>query len=1058
MPSNSSLITRLQAVWRNSIRLRHTVSLSIVILVIMSMGSTVMLYQQRSIHRQAAEARGLAFNRTFALMGAAAVLDNLFRVQEAMDQFVQDPDILDMDIIDPSSMVVASKRIKRIGTILHDIDWIAPAKSHQEVVSYSTDANGEPILVIVEPLMNEGKIAAWTRVVFSLSQERREEWQSIQRMILVTLAFVLAGIVGIYVIQRNISRIFQEIVAKLQHAVTTLGRPQPHSCSAVTDAGEPGQLPQGGQGEFEYLTSVVTQTAELLTKQSEILRESEMKFRSVAQSANDAIVSADQQGHIIAWNTGAERMFGYQEAAILGKPFTMLISEQYRTAYERGLERLHGGGDEAKGLGQTLELGGYRKSGQEFPLELSLSSWKTGDGTFYTGIIRDITERKRAAEKVAQLAERLELATSAAKIGVWDWNIQKNELVWDDRMFDLYGVKREAVRIAYDTWLASVHSQDRARCDEAVRQALRNKKPLDIEFRIQWPNGVVRNLKGDGKIACDADGTPLRMTGTNYDITERKRAEEALQALTASLEQKVRERTEELAVARDHALTATRHKSEFLANMSHELRTPLNAVIGFSEVLLERMFGDINRKQEEYLGDILGAGRHLLALINDILDLAKIEAGQMELDLGTVDLPVLLNSTFILIRERAKRHGIHLGLDIDHRLGQFTVDERKLKQVLLNLLSNAVKFTPDGGTVSLKAVRQDEGVEISVTDTGIGIDQEFQPKIFDEFFQVGDPYRKHEGTGLGLAVTKKYVDLHGGRIRVHSVKGQGSTFVITLPVLSTPEKHSAPTVTLPAAYAPAKAPQVLVVEDDPAAAKLLSIYLMEAGFSVEIAADGEEGLNKAKSLRPSLITVDILLPKIDGWELLTRLKADQLTALIPVVVVSIVDEPGRGFSLGAADYLLKPVDQEVLARVIQRVAQSHARDQRGRTVLVIDDDPVILELMEAVLRPEGFEVLKAKDGRHGLQMARERNPALVVLDLLMPEMNGFEVVDEMRGRPETSAIPIVVLTNKSLSREEKDRLNGHIIAISQKGEFHREDFVAQVRSLMRLEESAWRVS
>lgn len=924
-------IAGLQEKWRNNIRLRHTVGLSIVILFIMSIGSAAMLYQQGATIRQAAEARGLAFNRTFALMGAAAVLDNLFRVQEAMNRIIQDPDILEIDVIDPSSMIVASKHTKRIGTTLRDQDWIAPAKSQKEAVTYSTDAEGEPILVIVEPLLDEGKIAAWTRVVFSLSQVRREEWQSIQRMVLVTLALVLAGTVGVYVAQRKVSGVFRGIVATLQDAVTTLGMPQPQSSSAVAGVGENVQPLQADQGEFEYLTSVVTRTAELLTKQSEVLRESEMKFRSVAQSAHDAIVSADQYGNIIAWNTGAERIFGYQEAEVLGKPFTTLMPARYQGAHKQGLERMRGGG-EAKILGKTTELAGQRKSGQEFPIQLSLSSWRIGEGTFYTGIISDITERKRA--------------------------------------------------------------------------------------------------------------------------------EEALQALTASLEHKVRERTAELAVARDQAVTATRHKSEFLANMSHELRTPLNAVIGFSEVLLERMFGELNRKQEEYLRDILGSGRHLLALINDILDLAKVESGNMELDLGTVDLPAVLNSTFILIRERAKRHGIHLSLDIDHRLGRFTADERKLKQILLNLLSNAVKFTPDGGTVSLKAVRQDEGVEISVIDTGIGIEPEFQQKIFDEFFQVGDQLQKHEGTGLGLAVTKKYIELHGGRIKVQSAKGQGSTFAFTLPVLSTPEKNSAPTVAMPDAHphANANAPLVLVVEDDPAAAKLLSIYLMEAGFSVEVAADGEEGFEKAKSLRPSLVTVDIQIPKADGWELLTQLKADQATASIPVVVVSIIDEPGRGFSLGAADYLLKPVDREVLVRVIQRVARSNARGQLGRSVLVIDDDPVILELIEAVLRPEGFEVLKAKDGRHGLQIARERNPDLVVLDLLMPEMNGFEVVDEMHGCPETASIPIVVLTNKSLSREERDRLNGRIIAIRQKGEFHREDFVAQVRSLLKPEESAWQAS
>ena len=1057
MAASRFFIAGLQDKWRNNIRLRHTVGLSIVILVIMSVGSAAMLYQQRATIRQAAEARGLAFNRTFSLMGAAAVLDNLFRVQEAMNRIIQDPDILEIDVIDPASMIVASRHTKRIGTILRDQDWIAPPKSQQEVVTYSTDAEGEPLLVIVEPLLDEGKIAAWTRVVFSLSQVRREEWQSIQRMILVTLALVLAGIVGVYVAQRKVSGIFRGIVAKLQDAVTTLGMPQPQSSSTVASAGGSVQSLQAGQGEFEYLTSVVTRTAELLTKQSEVLRESEMKFRAVAQSANDAIVSADQRGNIIAWNTGAERMFGYQEAEVLGKPLAMLIAERYQYAHEQGLERMRGGVG-SKLLGKTTELAGHRKSGQEFPLELSMSGWKTGEGTFYTEIIRDITERNRAAEKVAQLAERLELATSAAQIGVWDWNILKNELVWDDQMFGLYGVKKEDFGGAYDAWLSGVHPEDRARCDEAIQQALRNKKPYDIEFRIQWPNGVVRNIKGDGKIARDADGTPLRMTGTNYNITERKRAEEALRALTVSLEHKVRERTAELEVARDQALTATQHKSEFLANMSHELRTPLNAVIGFSEVLLEKMFGELNPKQEEYLGDILGSGRHLLALINDILDLAKIESGHMELDIGTFDLPAVLNSTFMLIRERAKRHSIHVSLDIDHRLGGVIADERKLKQILLNLLSNAVKFTPEDGAVSLKAVLQDDGVEISVSDTGIGIEPEFQQKIFDEFFQVGGHLKKQEGTGLGLAVTKKFVELHGGRIWVQSAQGQGSTFTFTLPVLPTPEKRSAPTVAIPDAHPNANAPLVLVVEDDPAAAKLLSIYLMEAGFSVEVAADGDAGFEKAKNLRPALITVDILIPKTDGWELLTRLKADQATASIPVVVVSIIDERGRGFSLGAADYLLKPVDREVLVRVIQRVVRSNARDQRGRSVLVIDDDPLILELMEAVLRPEGFEVLKARDGRHGLQIARERNPDLVVLDLLMPEMNGFEVVDEMHGCPETAAIPIVVLTNKSLSCEEKDRLNGRIIAIRQKGEFHREDFVAQVRSLLKPEEPAWQAS
>jgi PAS domain S-box-containing protein len=914
----------LQGKWRNNIRLRHTVGLSIVILVIMSIGSAAMLYQQRAKIRQAAEERGLAFNRTFAVMGAAAVLNNLFRVQEAMDRIIQDPDIREIDIIDLTGMIVAAKPTKRIGKTLRDQDWITPPKSEREVVTYSADVEGEPLLVIVEPLFDDdGKIAAWTRVVFSLSQVRREEWQSIQRMILVTIALVVAGIAGVYMMQRKVAGVFRGIVGKLQDALTTIGIPQSQYSSVAAGLGESAQPLPADHGELEYLTTVVTRTTELLIRQSEVLRESEMKFRSVAQSANDAIVSADQRGDIIAWNTSAEHIFGYKEGEVFGKPLTMLMAPRYRAAHSQDLERMLRGSESAL-LGKTTEIVGLRKSGQELPLELSLSSWKTGQGTFYTGIIRDVTERKHA--------------------------------------------------------------------------------------------------------------------------------EEALRSLTASLEQKVLERTAELEVARDQALSANRHKSEFLANMSHELRTPLNAVIGFSEVLLEKMFGEINQKQEEYLRDILSSGRHLLALINDILDLAKIESGRLELDLSTFELPTVLNNAYALIRERAVRHGIHVSLDIDPRLWLFTADERKLKQILLNLLSNAIKFTPDGGTVLLKAVLQDDGVEVSVIDTGIGIEPEWHQKIFEEFIQVGHSLQKREGTGLGLALTRKFVELHRGRIWVQSAKGLGSTFTFTLPFTPTMKKHVAPTVA--ESDTSPNAPLALVIEDDPAAAELLSIYLKEAGFSVELAADGDVGFGKAQMLLPSVITLDIQLPKADdGWELLTRLKTDSSMASIPIVVVSIVDEPARGFSLGAVDYLLKPIDREALVRVIQRVARRGSRDQRGRSVLVIDDDPIILELMEAVLRSEGFEVLKAKDGRHGLQIVRDRKPSLVVLDLLMPEMNGFEVVDEMQGSPQTARIPIIVLTNKSLSQEEKDRLNGNIVAIRKKSEFNRENFLAQVRSLLKPEES-----
>lgn len=929
MPVVASISTGIRHRWQSSLRLRQTVGLSVVILAIMSAGSAVMLYEQGMTIRQAAEARGLAFSRTFALIGAAAVLDNLFRIQEAMNQILQDPDIVEIDVVDHDNMIVAAKHTKRIGTVLEDGDWMAPPRSAKEVMTYAKGGGGEPLLVIVEPLPDQGRIAAWTRVVFSLDQVQRKEWQSIQRMTLVTLALIAAGIIGVHVSQRRVSGMFRGIANELQQAAEKLGMSQQQTMRTSTTVGGGGThaASRSGQGELEYLTSVVTETADLLSKQSDVLRESEMRYRSVAQSANDAIVSADQYGNIIAWNGGAERMFGHVEAEVLGKSLTILMPERYHSEHDQGFQRLQTTG-EGRIIGRTVELAGLRKDGKEFPLELSLATWKTGAGTFYTGIIRDITARKRG--------------------------------------------------------------------------------------------------------------------------------EEALQALTASLEQKVKERTAELEVARDQALMATRHKSEFLANMSHELRTPLNAVIGFSEVLLERMFGDLNQKQEEYMQDILSSGRHLLALINDILDISKIESGRMELEPSTFDLPTTLTSTFTLVRERAKRHDIQVSLDIDARLGSFTADERKVKQVLLNLLSNAVKFTPDRGAVSLMAVRHEEHVQISVSDTGIGIEPEHQQRIFEEFFQAGDHVRKREGTGLGLALAKKFVELHGGRLWVQSAKGLGSTFSFTLPIrraVGTP-----PASMLAQPTGKGRAPLALVVEDDPAAAKLLSIYLTDAGFSVTVAQDGEAGLEKARGLGPAIITLDILLPKLDGWDLLVRLKCDSLTASIPVVVVSILDERGRGFAMGAADYLAKPIDREQLLSAIQRVARTSSGNRLSMSVLVVDDDPLILELMEAVLCPEGFEIMRARDGRTGVQIALERHPGLIVLDLLMPDVDGFQVVDELRRHPGTADIPIIVLTNKTLSREDKDRLNGRISDIRQKAEFSRAEFVGQVHALLKLRESSWQTS
>ncbi len=531
------------------------------------------------------------------------------------------------------------------------------------------------------------------------------------------------------------------------------------------------------------------------------------------------------------------------------------------------------------------------------------------------------------------------------------------------------------------------------------------------------------------------------------NISEKERALAEVQDLNRTLEDRIRQRTAEIEAVNSELREATRHKSEFLANMSHELRTPLNAVIGFSEVLIDRIFGDLNSKQDEYIHDIMTSGQDLLSLINDILDLSKIEAGRMELELTNFDIPIVMENSLVLVKERASRHGIQLVLDVDERLGDFTGDERKVKQVLLNLLSNAIKFTPDHGKITLKASPTNGLVEISVSDTGIGIAPEYHQRIFEEFQQVGgDQASKSEGTGLGLALAKKFVELHGGRIWVESEVGRGTMFTFTVPMrVPITEAPEAPT---PMQASPSQSQLALVVEDDPRAVKILSAYLIEAGLTIEVASDGEAGIEKARSLHPVVVVLDIILPKVDGWEFLSRIKADPECRDIPIIVVSVVDERGKGFALGASDYLNKPVHREELIAAIQRLDISSNLKGAGVKILAIDDDPMALELTGAILKTEGYQILSATGGEEGITLAKAELPELIILDLLMPGVDGFAVVEELHNDPATRGIPIVVLTSKQLTTEEKKRLNGRIAYMAQKGVFNSATFVDLINRLV----------
>jgi CheY-like chemotaxis protein len=370
---------------------------------------------------------------------------------------------------------------------------------------------------------------------------------------------------------------------------------------------------------------------------------------------------------------------------------------------------------------------------------------------------------------------------------------------------------------------------------------------------------------------------------------------------------------------------ASQHKSEFLASMSHELRTPLNAVIGFSEVLLERMFGDINERQEEYLRDILGSGRHLLELLNDILDLSKVEAGAMELERSLFDVSAAIEYSLSMVRERASRHGVRLIADMGPERDRLYADELRIKQVLVNLLSNAVKFTPAGGSVTVSAEGQGRDLVVSVTDTGIGIPPEDQERIFESFQQGSRPLNRQEGTGLGLTLCKRIVELHGGTIWVRSEVGVGSTFGFNVPVASEqdfPESRARPSE--------AGQPLVLLVEDDQASLDLLEAYLEGSGYDVSVARDGLAALAAVRRDRPAVVVLDIGLPGLDGWDVLTEIKADPTMAATPVVVASVLDDRKRGLSLGATDYLVKPVNREHLLAALADALRSSMEPATAR--------------------------------------------------------------------------------------------------------------------------------
>src|SRR5579864_883879 len=646
------------------------------------------------------------------------------------------------------------------------------------------------------------------------------------------------------------------------------------------------------------------------------------------------------------------------------------------------------------------------------------------DGALKGGVVvlHDISLQKRAAEELRQSEERYHLLFDSNPHPVW---------VYDLKTLAILDVNPSAVRnygYSREEFLSLTIKDIRPPEDIPALLESAAKATPGTETA-----GVWKHRKKDGTlIDVDITSRPLIYDGRDArlvvatDVSVRKRAEEAL----------VR--------AKEEAERTSKFKDQFLSTMSHELRTPLNAVLGFSDLLADERYGPLNDKQRRYIDHIHTGGKHLLTLISDILDLSKIEAGRMELALESISVDATFAEVLSVMQPLADRKSHALTANAKRGL-VVRADATRLKQVLMNLLGNAIKFSPNGGRIELTARLEDDKVRVEVWDNGPGIAPEEQKRIFEAFYRLRESGKKTEGTGLGLAIKQRLVELHGGELSLKSQVGQGSCFYFSLPAaVSAREVLRRKTGTSSRAVGPQR---ILVIEDDRATAQLIHSQLSSAGYQVTLCEEPQKAVEIAAQLQPNAITLDIVMKPKNGWEILIQLKRDPRTAQIPLIVVSIVDQPSMGTLLGADEYLVKPVDKMTLLGAIERHVRSHPDIKPGRSILVVEDDAPTREFIAEMLTTHGFAVTTAADGAQARAQVAAALPELVILDMMLPEVSGFELLGEWRASLRTASLPVFVLTSKDLSQEEQGYLRTHAEALLRKQEPWRDALLRQLERI-----------
>ncbi len=771
---------------------------------------------------------------------------------------------------------------------------------------------------------------------------------------------------------------------------------------------------------------VVATDITMRKRAEEALQTSEEKFRSVVQTAHDAIVSADSHGNITDFNRGAEVIFGYSAQEAIGKPLAVLMPDRFKELHQRGFKRYLETG-EAHVIGKTVELVAKRKDGTEFPVELSLSSWKARAGLFFTAVMSDITGRKRAEEVLRQSEERFRLLVSE----VTDYAIlmldpEGRIASWNAGAERIKGYKAREIIGQHFSRFYPTEDVERGKPAHELKVAGEQGRFEDEGWRVRkdgsrfWANVVITAMR-------DGTGRLRGFAKVTRDITEHKRTQELL------------------VQAKEEAVRASKFKDQFLSTMSHELRTPLNAVLGFSDLLADERYGPLNDRQQRYVAHIHTGGKHLLKLISDILDLSKIEAGRMELTREDVTVTSAFAEVVSALYPLAEKKSQALLQQVEPHL-HVRADPLRFKQMLMNLAANAIKFTPEGGRIELAARQVDDQVRVEVRDNGPGIPAEQQQRIFEAFFRLRETGTATEGTGLGLTITARLVELHGSKLGIESQPGEGTCFYFSLPLIAMAADQ--PVQTSKSVPRARKAPRILVIEDNAVTGQLIQSQLTSSGYETLKCGRPERALEMAAAHQPDAITLDLLMQPIHGLEVLLQLKNDPRTSKIPVIVVTIVDQPGVGTALGADEYLIKPVDKATLLAAVERCLRSRGGAAPLRSILVVEDDISTLEIIVELLKGYGYAVTTATDGAQARANVAQSLPELVILDLVLPKMSGFELLAEWRSNPRTADLSVFVLTSKDLTKEEEKYLRAHAESLFRKQDSWREPLIKQLERVV----------